>query len=251
MGTIPIMNIEYYLRSGMMKRGLLIILAVLCAALLYAGDVAAFDDIGFSADGKTYVFGQYGITDKTFQGYAELYAVDIDSNEFVPSGIYRTQASSATAGKGGREVYDALVEKNAAWLSKWNAAPAGIMNTLFMRTDEAKNVTAPIVVNDYEHSEEGNLCSYTFTLVPFVQGSGDAAVSSFYINVEKKDADGNQILKFVAGSPDVKRKGVSGYAIDKIMCDDAGSRFVIVVEKISDEGTAPSVRYMVETFKLN
>lgn len=234
-----------------MKRGLLIILAVLCAALLYAGDVAAFDDIGFSADGKTYVFGQYGITDKTFQGYAELYAVDIDSNEFVSSGIFRTQPSAATAGKGGREVYDALLSKNSAWLSNWKAAPAGIMNTLFMRTDEAKNVTSPIIVNDYEHSEEGKLCSYTFTLVPFVQGSGDSVVSSFYINVEKKDADGNQIAKFVAGSPDVKRKGITGYAIDKIMCDDAGSRFVIVVEKLSEETAAPSVRYMVETFKLD
>lgn len=234
-----------------MKRGLLIILAVLCAALLYAGDVAAFDDIGFSADGKTYIFGQYGITDKTFQGYAELYAVDIDSNEFVPSGIFRTQPSSVTAGKGGREIYDALLQKNDAWLSKWNAAPAGIMNTLFMRTDEKKDATAPITFSDYEHSEEGNLCTYTFTLVPFVQGTGDAAVSSFYINIEKKNANGKQLAKFVAGSPDVKRKGVSGYAIDKIMCDDAGKRFVVVVEKLSEENAAPSVRYMVETFKID
>ncbi len=234
-----------------MKRGVLIILAVLCAALLYAGDVAAFDDIGFSADGKTYVFGQYGITDKSFQGYAELYAVDIDSNEFVPSGYFKTEPSTATAGKGGREVYDALLSKNNWWLSRWEAAPAGIMNTLFIRTDEAKDTTAPITVNDYEHSEEGNLCSYTFTLVPYVQGTGASAVSSFYINVEKKDSDGNQLAKFTAGSPDVKRKGISGYAIEKIMCDEAGSRFVVVVAKISEENSAPSVRYMVETFKIN
>lgn len=234
-----------------MKRGVLIILAVLCAALLYAGDVAAFDDIGFSADGKTYVFGQYGITDKSFQGYAELYAVDIDSNEFVPSGYFKTEPSSATAGKGGREVYDALLSRNSNWLSKWEAAPAGIMNTLFIRTDEAKEATLPVTVNDYEHSEEGNLCSYTFTLVPYVQGTGASAVSSFYINVEKKDADGNQLAKITAGSPDVKRKGICGYAIEKIMCDEAGSRFVIVVAKYSEENSAPSVRYMVETFKLN
>lgn len=234
-----------------MKRGVLIIVAVLCAALLYAGDVAAFDDIGFSADGKTYVFGQYGITDKSFQGYAELYAVNIDSNEFVPSGIFRTQPSAATAGKGGKEVYDALLDANAGWLTQWDAAPAGIMNTLFIRTDETKDTSAPITVNDYEHSSEGNLCSYTFTLVPYVQGSGASAVSSFYINVEKKDAAGKQLAKKVAGSPDVKRKGVCGYAIERIMCDDTGSRFVIVVAKISEESTAPSVRYMVETFKLN
>lgn len=234
-----------------MKRGVLIILAVLCAALLYAGDVAAFDDIGFSADGKTYIFGEYGVTDKTFQGYAELYAVDIDSNEFVSSGVFKTQASAATAGIGGREVYDALLAKNSSWLSNWKAAPAGIMNTLFMRIDETKSATDPIVVNDYEHSEEGNLCSYTFTLVPYVQGTGASAVSSFYINVEKKDEAGNLIKKFVAGSPDVKRKGITGYAIEKVMCDEAGSRFVVVVAKISEDNSVPSVHYMVETFNLN
>lgn len=235
----------------MMKRGVLIILAVLCAALLYAGDVAAFDDIGFSADGKTYVFGQYGITDKSFQGYAELYAVDIDSNQFVSSGVYRTQPSTATAGKGGREVYDALCEKNSAWLSKWNAAPTGIMNTLFIRNDEAKAATEPIIVNDYEHADVNGLCTYSFTLVPYVQGSGTSVVSSFYINVEKKDADGNQLAKFVAGSPDVKRSGINGYAIEKIMCDAVGKSFVIVVAKLSEENDAPSVRYMVETFTLD
>ena len=31
----------------------------------FAGDAASFDDIGFSEDGKYYLFGQYGKTDKT------------------------------------------------------------------------------------------------------------------------------------------------------------------------------------------
>ena len=39
---------------------------------LSAGDVATFVDKGFSEDGKYYVFGQYGKTDKKFQGWAEL-----------------------------------------------------------------------------------------------------------------------------------------------------------------------------------
>ena len=33
----------------------------------FAGDAASFDDIGFSEDGKYYVFGQYGKTDKKYQ----------------------------------------------------------------------------------------------------------------------------------------------------------------------------------------
>ncbi len=48
-----------------------LIMAVLVSALS-AGDVATFVDKGFSEDGKYYVFGQYGKTDKKFQGCAEL-----------------------------------------------------------------------------------------------------------------------------------------------------------------------------------
>ena len=57
--------------------------------------------------------------------------------------------------------------------------------------------------------------------------------------------------KIVAGSPDVKRRGISGYNIEKIVCDKTATKFVIIVEKISEEeNAAPSVRYMVETFVL-
>ena len=59
------------------------------------------------------------------------------------------------------------------------------------------------------------------------------------------------INKIVAGSPDIKRRGISGYAIEKIICDKTATNFVIIVEKISEEeNAAPSVRYMVETFVL-
>ena len=42
----------------------------LFGAVLNAGDVASFVDKGFSEDGKYYVFGQYGRTDKKYQGWA-------------------------------------------------------------------------------------------------------------------------------------------------------------------------------------
>ena len=53
---------------------------------LSAGDVATFVDKGFSEDGKYYVFGQYGVTDKKFQGWAELYQVDIAANDYTDNG---------------------------------------------------------------------------------------------------------------------------------------------------------------------
>ncbi len=235
-----------------MKRVLFIILSfcIFCGTL-YAGDVAVFDDIGFSADGKTYLFGQYGTTDKTFRGYAEIYAVDIASNSFKTNGIFRTNATEATAGKGGAVVYDELKKKNTSWLSSWKASPAEITEVLYIRPYNSKTVENEVVVRDFEHSSSANTIQYSFKLVPFKEGSGASVYSSFYITVEKKDSAGKLLGKLVAGSPDVKRRGISGYAIEKIMCDSTATKFVIVVEKISEEeNAAPSVRYMVETFVL-
>ena len=219
--------------------------------MLFAGDVAVFDDIGFSEDGKTYLFGQYGTTDKTFRGFAEIYAVDIESNTFKTNGIFRTNATEATAGKSGSSVYDELKKKNGTWLSSWKASPAEISEVLYIRPYNTKNAESEIVVRDFEHSTSDDTTQYTFTLVPFKEGKGASVYSSFYINVEKRDGSGKLLNKIVAGSPDVKRRGISGYAIEKIMCDKTATKFVIVVEKISEEeNAAPSVRYMVETFVL-
>lgn len=235
-----------------MKRFISAVL-IFCAfcSVLSAGDVSVFDDIGFSADGKTYIFGQYGTTDKTFRGYGELYAVDIESNTFKTNGIYRTNPTEATSGKNGSTVYGELTKKNASWLSAWNAAPAELSEVLYIRPYNSKTAENEITVRDFEHSPEDDLYSYTFKLVPYYEGSGTAISSSFYITVEKKDGEGKVLDKIIAGSPDVKRRGISGYAIEKIMCDKTAASFVIVVEKTSvEEDAAPSVRYMVETFCL-
>ena len=65
--------------------------------------------------------------------------------------------------------------------------------------------------------------------------------------VEKKDAEGNLISRTQVGSPDVVRKGVSGYKIEKIMCDKTEHNFIFVVEKTVEDEDGVSIRYMVET----
>ena len=51
-----------------MKRLFTTIAVLTVAVLAFAGDAAAFVAVGFSRDGKTYVFGQYGKTEGSFQG---------------------------------------------------------------------------------------------------------------------------------------------------------------------------------------
>ena len=83
---------------------------------VFAGDVAAFEDIGFSADGKYYVFGQYGKTDKKFQGWADIYQVDIEKNDYVSKGVFKIKPSAVTSDKSGLEVYESLEAKNFYYL---------------------------------------------------------------------------------------------------------------------------------------
>ena len=77
--------------------------SVICSLVLllgisasWAGDVASFVDKGFSEDGKYYVFGQYGKTDKKYQGYAEIYQVDIAANDYVENGVFTTKPTAPT-----------------------------------------------------------------------------------------------------------------------------------------------------------
>ncbi|MCQ2982776.1 MAG: DUF2259 domain-containing protein [Treponemataceae bacterium] len=228
------------------KTVLCVLISLVCAVSLFAGDVATFDDIGISADGKTYLFGQYGMTDSTYQGYAELYAVDISENNYVKGGVKKTAPSKKTAKVSGAAVYEELKGANAAWLAGYKAAPASIDNTLYLRSDSKKAPTESITVTDFARSENGNTVTYTFTLIPTVEKKGKEVVSSFYISVQRT-ADGNT-QTFIAGNKDIKRKDITGYAIEKIMVDPTGSRFIIVVEKTADSDKGPEVRYMVETF---
>ena len=69
----------------------IIIFALGCALAgfaAFAGDVAVFEDIGFSKDGKTYFFGEYGKTDKKFIPYGEIYGVDVAKNEYIPGKVF-------------------------------------------------------------------------------------------------------------------------------------------------------------------
>ena len=79
---------------------------------VFAGDVASFVDKGFSEDGKYYVFGQYGKTDKKFQGWADICQVDIAKNDYVDGGVFKIKPSAVTSDKNGLEVYESLESKN-------------------------------------------------------------------------------------------------------------------------------------------
>ena len=217
---------------------------------LSAGDVATFVDKGFSEDGKYYVFGQYGKTDKKFQGWAELYQVDISANDYTDNGVFKTKPSAVTADKNGREVFEALEGKSYYYFKDLKCEVADIDQVLYILDDVNKSGTDEIVFKDFRSADLEKADVYNIKLYPTVNGKGKNARSSFYIMLEKRDAEGQLLLSSKIGSPNITRKGVTNYKIERIFCDKSGKNLIFVIEKMMEDDTGTSIRYMVEAAKF-
>ncbi len=215
-----------------------------------AGDVATFVDKGFSEDGKYYVFGQYGKTDKKFQGWAELYQVDIAANDYTDNGVFKTKPSAVTADKHGNEVFEALEGKSFYYFKDLKCEPANIDHVLYILDDVNKTGTDEIVFKDFRSADVDNADVYRIKLYPTVNGSGKNARSSFYIMLEKTDAAGEVIMSRKIGNPDINRKGVTNYKIERIFCDKSERNLIFVIEKMIEDDTGTSIRYMIEAAKF-
>ncbi len=234
----------------MLKRIILSCFLIALASTIVAGDVSAYVDEGFSADGKIYVFGQYGSIDKTWQGYASIYTVDIEKNDYVDGAVFSTPASSKTAGKNGHTLYTDLRNKNASYLSSLGLTTVGIDNVLYLASD-SNVATDKIVITDFEQSNKDDSNTYNIKLTPWYSGNTSLAKSSFFITVEKQDDKGEVIAKQVIGNPDIKRNGVIGYSIEKIIKSPDEKSFIFLIEKTHATSNGISKRYMVETLEVS
>ncbi len=233
----------------MLKQILLTGTLLIASSMLMAGDVAAFVDEGFSADGSIYVFGQYGSVDKTWQGYAEIYTVDIAENDYVDGAVFKTPASSKTAGSNGYTLYSDLQKSNSKYLESLRLNTVDIDNVLFINND-SKNANTKISITDFESAANGKAQMYSVTLTPWYSGNTATSQSSFYISIEKHDENGTLLGKQVIGNPDIKRRGVIGYNLEKIIKSPDGESFIFVIEKTVATASGNSIRYMVETLEV-
>ena len=231
-----------------MKRALIAGILIIAAGLSFAGDAAAFKDIGFSRDGKIYVFGQCGKTDVTFQPYAEIYTIDVEKNEYVPGGVYKTLEENSL--RSGSQVYEDLLAKRFLDLKKYDCKVAAPDDVLYVLESESKKGVDQIEFKNYGDDGESSRLTYTARLVPTFYGKGKDLRSSFYIDLSICGADGSSAKCYTVGSPDIKRKGVSAYKIVRIFRDAAKSSLIFVVEKTVEDSAGSSIRYMVETVKL-
>lgn len=226
-------------------------LGIFAAFASFAGDSAVLVDNGFSADGNYYIFGQYGKIDKKFQGWAEIYTVDVLKNDYVDNEVYRVKPSAVTFDKTGKEVYESLAGKNYLSIKKYNCTQNSPEQILYIREEEKKAGTDEIEFKDFISSVSDDQAYYKVVLVPTVSGEGINVKSSFYINLEKLDSKGAVLASQRIGNPGITRKGVKNYKIERIVCDKTGKKLVFIVEKTMEDKTGINIRYMIETARLN
>lgn len=233
-----------------MKRFFLIASLTLISFFSYAGDAAVFEDLGFSKDGKTYLFAQYGKTDKDFQAWAEIYTVDVAENNYVKNEVYKTEPKEIAREASGKQAFASLLEKTEWKRSKYNAQKAEASELLYVREVENKKASDEISFKDFEASTEDKEIFYKIKLIPQFEGKGKNVKSKYYIDVKQTDLKGNILNSWKVGTPELKRKGISSYLIDKIFTSKDKKSLVIVVQKTLEDDRGTSIRYMVETLRF-
>lgn len=225
--------------------------AVISVFFVFAGDSAVLVEKGFSEDGNYFIFGQYGKTDRSFQGWAELYTVDLDENDYAEGGVFKVSPGENTSSKSGLQVFEELEGKSYYFTRKYNAAPAEADQILYIREDESKSASEEIVFKDFTKSISSERSDYHVRLFPTYEGKGASSKSSFFIMIEKRDSLGNVVASQKVGTPSIKRSGVTGYKIERIECNKSGTKLVFLVEKKVEDKTGVNIRYMIEACVLN
>ena len=225
------------------KKSLLAIFLVVIAGGLQAGDSASFVDLGFSPDGTTYMFGQYGVQSSTLKPWADLFLVDVPRNDFVAGGrVSYTHHSPVNAGQDGSGALYRLISRNTAMAERYGVDFLTQGQPLFIALDNGGGET--IEFRDFETGS-----SYRASLVSQTEGSGRTLKSSFRITLECIVKDGPK-KTYTAGNPQIKRPLISSYRIKKVMKTPRDGSLIFVVETQKQEDGGYAIRYMVEALRL-
>ena len=229
----------------MNKKLMLLFVLALLLSPLWAGDTAVFVDLGFSADGKTYMFGQYGVNPATLRPWAELCVVNVSTNNFVPGGrINYVHDSPVISGHDGSGALFRVIGRNAVLADRNNIGYLLQGYPLYVFIDNGSGLeNETIEFRDFEKAD-------TFRAVLNASGYGSASGSSFFIGLEKRNRDG-AVKMYSVGNAAIKRPGIASYRISKVLAAPQTSSLVFVIEmkKLNADGSA-DIRYMIEALKL-
>jgi predicted secreted protein len=215
---------------------------------LWAGDNASFVDLGFSADGRIYMFAQYGVEANTLRPWAELAVVDVPENDFVDGGrVSYTHTRAVTSGQDGSGALYRLIAENGVLANRYGVdfLLQGYPLYLSLEASDSSDNGGEII--EFRDFQAG--ASYRAVLLPTLEGSGGNLKSSFFINLERTARDGSK-RSYTVGSPTVKRSLVSAYRIRKVVIAPQDGSLIFVIEMKKPGNNGFDIRYMAEALRL-
>jgi predicted secreted protein len=226
----------------------LVLTALIFGALrLWAGDNASFVDLGFSPDGKIYMFAQYGVEAATLRPWADLAVVDVPRNNFVDGGkVSYTHTSPVENGQDGSGALYRLISQNGPLANRYGVNFLLQGHPLYIALENGRTGEGGELI-EFRDFQAG--ASYRATLIPTLEGSGGNLKSSFFINVEKTGRDGVK-RTYTVGSPHFKRPLISSYRIRRVMTAPQEDSLIFVIEMKKSGANGFDIRYMAEALKL-
>jgi predicted secreted protein len=232
----------------LLKKNVIIISIIFltCVSALWAGDSAVFVDLGFSPDGKIFMFGQYGVQLPSLKPWAELFVVDMSTNNFVQNGkASYTQDSSIKAGQDGSGILYQLLGSNTNLSSRYNINFQNQGQPLYISRNEKPPERGETI--DFRDFIWGK--SYKAQLIPTINGTGTNTRSSFYINLDVTSSNG-QTKSYTVGTPSITRQRIVSYNIKKVLIDSTGNSIIFVIEMKRVAENSFDIRYMVEAIRF-
>ncbi|WP_461256927.1 DUF2259 domain-containing protein [Treponema sp. R80B11-R83G3] len=225
---------------------ILFILLLTSVSALWAGDSAVFVDLGFSPDGRMYMFGQYGVLSPSLRPWADLYVVDVTSNTFAQNGrVSLIDNTPIKAGQDGSGILRRLVSNNSNLTNRYSINFQNQGLPLYISRDENPPPRGEKI--DFRDFLSGK--SYKAQIIPTITGSGQNAKSQFFINLEVSSPD-SQFRTYKVGSPNFVRQGIVQYNFKRVLIDSSGSSVIFVIEMMCASNNGYDIRYMVEALRL-
>jgi predicted secreted protein len=220
--------------------GVLLLLGTFAAS---AGDIAQFVNLGFSADSKHFMFGQYGILEKSSCPWAETYIVEVASNSFAPRGTRKVAATVP-------------VDPGASGLGALlNALAESLPQTKHFRIDHLLTGRLLYVLVDGEPASDAlefrdfpTGRAYTIRLEQS-GGNGNGGDASFHLSIAIEEK-GGKTRTLTAGDPSYKRPGVKAYHIKQIVLAPDNSSLIFLIQKEERDSRGSNIRYMVEAVRV-
>lgn len=206
----------------------------------FAGDIASFVNLGFSEDGRYFMFGQYGINEGTLP-YAEIYTVDVPANSFVSGGVFAKEYTlPVNPGQEGQGALFTLLHTARDHVKTYriNHMKPGRILYLLLNGDEPKRSLS------FRDFQSGN--RYSVDLIKNSRGSGKNVESAFHIALSITRPSGVR-TDYTIGRPGYYRNGVREYQIRSIYISPDEGSLVFVIEREETDTGGANIRYMVET----